>query len=254
MLTTISCAACASFHLLTKEGIGEALTLFRKAIELDPNYSSACEMVALCYVRRKASRTMADEKRETAEALQVARRAVDFGAEDAIALSTGGFALAYLGSELDDGAAFIDRSLELSPNLASAFVFSGWVRILLGDQETAIKHFEHSMRASPLDPFIMSSYSGVAFAHLLTGRPEDAAAWAQKAFQLQPKYFFTSVVRAAAEALCGDLDRARQAMARVREETHLAVSNLVALEPLRSSKQLAIWAERQAESRTARMR
>ena len=105
----------ASFHVVTKEGIEQAIGLFRKAIEIDPNYSSACGMMALCYVRRKGSRTMADEKGETAEALQVARRAVDFGAEDAIALSTGGFALAYLGSELDDGAAFIDRALELSP-------------------------------------------------------------------------------------------------------------------------------------------
>ena len=114
----------ASFYVVTKEGIEQAIGLFRKAIEIDPNYSSACGMIALCYVRRKASRTMADEKGETAEALQFARRAVDFGPEDAIALSTGGFGLAYLGSELDDGTTFIDRALELSPKLGLRHLFS----------------------------------------------------------------------------------------------------------------------------------
>ena len=234
----------ASFHLLTKDAIEEAIGIFGKAIQIDPNYASACGMTALCYVRRKASRCMADEKKETSEALRLARRAVDLADDDAIALSTGGFALAYLGGHLDEGAEFIDRAMELSPNLASAMIFSGWVRILLGDQETAIEHFMRSMRLSPLDPFIMSSYSGVAFAHLLAGRPEEAASWAEKAFQKQPKYFFTSVVCAAAEALCGRLDNAHQAMTRVRDiDPVFRVSNLRDLEPLRDPEQFAIWAD-----------
>ena len=234
----------ASFHRLSKEGIEEAVGLFRKAVDLDPGYASACGMTAICYVRRKASRNMADEKQETAEALQFARWSVELGPEDPIALSTGGFALAYLGSELDVGTTFIDRALELSPNLASAFIFSGWTRILLGDQAMAIKHFKHSMRLSPLDPFIMSSYSGIAFAHLLMGETREAATWAQTAFQMQPKYFFTSVVCAAADALSGDLSRARQAIGRVREaDPTFRVSNLAELEPLRDRQQLAIWAE-----------
>jgi TolB-like protein len=234
----------ASFHLLTKDAIEEAIGLFGKATEIDPNYASAFGMTALCYIRRKASRCMADKKKETSDALQSARRAVDLAADDAIALSTGGFALAYLGGELDDGAAFIDRALELSPNLASAMIFSGWVRILLGDQETAINHFTHSMRLSPLDPFIMSSYSGIAFAHLLSGRSQEAALWAEKAFRIQPKYFFTNVVCASAEALCGRLKTAHQAMDRVREaDPALRLSNLRDLEPLRRPEQLAIWAQ-----------
>ena len=64
-----------------------------------------------------------------------------FGNDDVIALSAGGWALAYVGLELDDGMAFIDRALELGPNLAAAWMYSGWTRIFLGDHETAIKHF-----------------------------------------------------------------------------------------------------------------
>jgi TolB-like protein/Flp pilus assembly protein TadD len=234
----------ASFHLLTKHDIEEAISLFGKAIEIDPNYASACGMTALCYIRRKASRCMADEEKETSDALRLARSAVDLAADDSIALSTGGFALAYLGGDLDDGAAFIDRALELSPNLAYAMIFSGWVRILLGDQETAIEHFTRSMRLSPLDPFIMSSYSGVAFAHLLSGRFDEAASWAEKALRLQPKYFFTNVVCASVEAHCGRMENAQQAIIRIREaDPTLRISNLRDLEPLRRPEQFAIWAD-----------
>jgi transglutaminase-like putative cysteine protease len=46
---------------------------------------------------------------------------VELGKEDAVALSTGGWALAYVVGDLDDGAAFIDRALALlgrTPTLA----------------------------------------------------------------------------------------------------------------------------------------
>ena len=123
-------------------------------------------------------------------------------------------------------------------------IFSGWVRILLGDQETAIEHFTRSMRLSPLDPFIMSSYSGVAFAHLLSGRFDEAASWAEKALRLQPKYFFTNVVRASVEAHCGRMEDAQQAIIRIREaDPTLRISNLRDLEPLRRHEQFAIWAD-----------
>ena len=232
----------ARFNLLTKDANEEAIGIFGKAIQIDPNYASAYGMTASCYVNRKASRTMADEEKETSEALRLARKAVDLADDDAIALSTGGFALAYLGGDLENGVELIDRALEQSPNLASAMIYSGWVRTFLGDQETAIEHFMRSMRLSPLDPFIVSSYAGVAFAHLLAGRPGEAASWAEKAFQKRPNFFFAIVVRAAAEALCGRSKSAHEAMTRVRErDPTLRVSNLKELEPLRRPEQLAIW-------------
>ena len=232
----------ASFNRLTKDATEEAIKLFQKAIEIDPNYAAAYGMTAACYIRRKSSRCMVDEKRETSDAVRLARRAVDLADDDAIALSTGGFALAFLGGDLDEGDAFVGRALRLSPNLASVVTSSGWVKVLLGDQETAIKHFTQSMRLSPLDPLIL--HSGVAFAHLLAGRAEEAATWAEKAFRERPKCFVTSGVYAAAAALCGHLGNAHQAMARVREtDPTLRVSNLRNLEPLRRPEQFAIWAD-----------
>ena len=233
----------ASFHAFTRESTDQALTHFQRAIELDPNFATPYGMLALCYVRRKATRWWADEAKETADGVRVARKAVKLGNDDVIALSAGGWALAYVGLELDDGIAFIDHALELGPNLAAAWMYSGWTRIFLGEHDTAIEHFAESMRMSPLDPLIVVALTGTAFGHLLAGHHEQAAKWAEQAFRQHPNYFFANVICACTRALAGRLEDARSVMARVREmNPTLRVSNLRDLEPLRRSMDLAAWA------------
>jgi TolB-like protein len=233
----------ASFHRFTREATDQALAHFQRAIALDPDFATAYGMAALCYVRRKATRWWADEAKDTADAIRVARKAVEFGADDVIALSAGGWALAYVALELDDGSAFIDRALELSPNLAAAWMFSGWTRIFLGEHDTAVRHFFESMRMSPRDPLIVVSLTGTAFAHLLARRLDQAVKSAEQAFREHPNYFFANVICACTRALAGRAQDAHVVMTRVREmNPTLRISNLRDLEPLRRPEDLAIWA------------
>src|SRR6266702_549047 len=60
-----------------------------------------------------------------AEAVRLAQRAIELGKDDALALGCGGWTLAHVASDLDAGAAFIERALVLNPNLAAARLFSG---------------------------------------------------------------------------------------------------------------------------------
>jgi len=110
----------ASLHRGTRDAYDEALRLFYRAIELDPDFAPAYGQAAWCYGRRKANGWTADRVKETCETARLARRAVELGKEDAVALSTGAFALAFVCGDLDDGAACIDRALALNPNLAAA--------------------------------------------------------------------------------------------------------------------------------------
>ena len=207
----------ATSHPRTRELNDEALRLFYKAIELDPEFSSAYGMAAWCYARRKGSRWMVDRVKETAETARLARRVVELGKEDAVALSTGGFALAYVVGDLDDGAAVLDQALVLNPNLAVAWTFSGWVRIFLGEHEMALEHFARSMRLSPLDPLMYVAQNGIALAHFCTGRYDEASSWAEKALLESPNYYPALRVFAASNALAGRLEDAQKAMARLRE-------------------------------------
>ena len=202
---------------LNKEASEEALRLSYRAIELDPDYSSANGVAAYCYYRRFHNRWMADRRQEKAEAQRLARRVVDLGRDDALALCRSGFALAFLVDALDAGRALVDRALALNPNLALASTFGGWIRNYLGDTELAIKHFMNSIRQSPRDPGILGSYHGMAHAYFCSGDYDEASAWAEKALAEAPNYAPALRLGAAANALAGRLERAQKPTRRMRE-------------------------------------
>nr|WP_237352636.1 hypothetical protein [Rhizobium leguminosarum] len=96
------------------------MRLFREAIERDPEFAIAHARAARCYATRKSNGWMLNPADETAEATRLARRAVELGWDDAVALIYGGYVIGYVGGDLDDSAACIDRALFLNPNLAAA--------------------------------------------------------------------------------------------------------------------------------------
>jgi hypothetical protein len=100
----------------TREANNEALRLFYKAIEIDPDFASAYGMAAFCYCSRRANRWMIVRADEAAEASRLARKAVSLGKDDAVALSQGGGTLAYVAHDLDVGSVFIVSNLnEFAP-------------------------------------------------------------------------------------------------------------------------------------------
>jgi TolB-like protein/class 3 adenylate cyclase len=227
----------AQFHQGTKETVRDALRLFYRAIELDPDFASAHGMAAWCYVMCRNFGWMTDRVRETAELERLAKKAAALGKEDAVALHTGGFALAHVAGHLDAGAALIDRALALDPNLAAAWHHSGWVRIYLGEPETAIEHMARAMRLNPLDPLLFGMQNGTAAAHFLAGRYDEASSWAEKALREHPKHAPAMRMAAASHALAGRLAQAREAMARMRHvDPALTVSNAAAFVPFRRAE------------------
>jgi TolB-like protein/tetratricopeptide (TPR) repeat protein len=224
----------ANVHQGTRETIGEALRLFYRAIELDPNFASAHGMAAWCYVMRRNFGWMTDRVQEIAELERLANKVAVLGKEDAVALYTGGFALAHVAGHLEAGAALIDRALALDPNLAGAWHHSGWVRVYLGEPETAIEHMARAMRLNPLDPQLFGMQNGTAAAHFLAGRYDEASSWAEKALREHPTHSPALRVAAASHALAGRLAEAREAMARMRNiDPALRVSNVAAFVPFR---------------------
>jgi TolB-like protein/Flp pilus assembly protein TadD len=234
----------AAFYRWTREGNSEALTHFQRAIELDPNFASAYGMAARCYAQRKARGWIADQARETAETARLAKRAVELGKDDAVALMAAGFALAYVVGDIEDGAAFIDQALVLNPNLASAWMFSGQLKVWLGQPETAIERLTHAMRLSPQDPQLVHVHRNTAQANFIAGRYVEAFSWAEKAARAIPDNLITDGTVAACAALAGRLADAERAVARLRQlQPQLRISDLMDLFPLRRPEDRARWVE-----------
>jgi tetratricopeptide (TPR) repeat protein len=236
--------AMANFYLRSRDANDEALRLFYKAIEFDPDFATAYGMAAWCHAWRKLSGWMTDRTQEISEGTRLAWRAVELGKNDAVALARGGHALALIVGDLDSGAAFVDRALVLDPNLARGWYASGWVRAYRGESDVAIEHQARAMRLSPLDPTLYHMQVGTAFAHMLAGRFDEASSWAERAFREERNYHPAAIVKAASNALAGRLEEARRAMERLRQvDPTLRISNLKDRHPIRRADDLAMFAE-----------
>jgi tetratricopeptide (TPR) repeat protein len=228
----------------SKKSTTEALRLFKRATALDPDFASAYGMATACYVRRKVYGWTSDNAKEAKEAGQLARMAARLGKDDPLALCWAGHTLAHVLGELEAGAALIDQALVLDPNLATAWHFSGWVKLYLGQLETAIGHLAHAMRLSPFDPYMFAIQTGTATAHFVAGRYDEALHWAEKAIRLQSNYVGTIRIFAASCALMGRTEEARQAITLVRSiAPGLRVSNLKNVVPFRQAEHLERYAE-----------
>jgi tetratricopeptide (TPR) repeat protein len=234
----------ANLHRGTRDAIDEALAQFHHALQRDPNLASAYAMAAWCRFWRKVNGWMTDRPQEIAEGARLARRAVELGRDDAVALTRGGHALAHLAGDLDGGIALIDRALVLDPNLASAWFLGGFLRVWHGDPDGAIEHFARAMRLSPLDPEMYRMQAGMAVAHLFAGRFDVASSWAEKAFRDLPTFLMVVSIIAASHALAGRTDEARRAMDHLRQlDATLRIANLEDWLPIHRPEDLATFAD-----------
>jgi TolB-like protein/tetratricopeptide (TPR) repeat protein len=206
-----------SYQFGNRQVNAEALRLFNSAIELDPDFAAAYGRAAHCYVGARTNGWFSDTANEIAEVKRLAQRAVELGKDDAIALTSSGWALAYVVRDLEGGAGLIDRALALNSNLAEAWFYGGWVKNFLGEPETAIERFARAMRLSPLDPRAMSIRSGTAHAYFILGRYDEAASWAEMALQDNPDFQPSLRQAAASNAMAGRPEQAHKAMARLRQ-------------------------------------
>jgi TolB-like protein/Tfp pilus assembly protein PilF len=234
----------AGVHQWTRQGNREALSHLKRAIKLDPNFASAYGMAARCYAQRTGFAWVMDRAEEVADAARLARRAAELGTEDAVALSMAANALVIVVGEIEEGAALIDRALALNPNLAWAWLTSGFARISLGELEVAIEHVTRAMRLSPQDPQMFAMEIAIAAAHLFAGRPDPALSWAEKAVQERSNFFVGTCIAAASGALAGNPSQAEKAMTRLRQlNPALRISNLQDMQPFRRPEHLTRLAE-----------
>ena len=234
----------ANLHRGSREAIDEALPLYEKAMQLDPDFAPAYAMAAWCYFWRKVNGWVSDRAIEVAEGTRLARRAVELGRDDAVALTRAGHALAHLTGDLDLGIAALDRAVMLNPNLAAAWFIGGYLRVWHGETDSAVEQFDRALRLSPLDPETYRMQAGMAMAHLFAGRIEAASSWAEKALRDLPSFLLAVAIVAASHALGSRLDEARRAMEHLRKlDPTLRIANLRDWLPIHRAEDLAVFAD-----------
>jgi adenylate cyclase len=199
----------SNLYQFKKEAMQEAGRLFKKAIELDPEFAAPYAAAAWRYVGRQAFGWGPITSEEMSEVVALAHRAVELDNDDATVLSQAACALAILTPELDAGAALIERAVTANPNLAIAWGYRGWIDILVGNPECAIDDFKHALRLSPLDPVAFFYQSGLGLAYVFSDQYVEAARWAAEAAAAVPDWLGAHRVAIICHASSGDIEAAK---------------------------------------------
>jgi tetratricopeptide (TPR) repeat protein len=228
----------------TRDGNEKALAHYTRATELDPEFSSAFGMAARCYSQSKAQGWQKDVPFEIAEVRRLARKAVELGPDDPIALSASGMALAYVAGDLDAGDVLIDKSLELNPNLASGWMFSGFVKSWRGEAETAISRSTRALLLSPHDPSLSNIRRAIAFSYFIAGRYAEAISASEMITPITQNVVFGLATVAACAALLGRQAEAEHAASAIRlADPSLRLANLRERFPMAREEDFSRWEE-----------
>jgi adenylate cyclase len=209
--------AYAMFWLSTRH-IPEALRLTEQAIERDPRYGPALAWAAYCYVALLHGNRSENREADHRKAVDFARRALQVAGDDPGVLANTAYALAYFGEDIRVMMALVDRALVLNPSFARGWYISGVIELWAGQPDVAIEHVEASMRLSPRAP-IGPAFGVIGGAHFFAQRFNEAVPKLLLAIQEDSSYIQPYRYLAACYAHTGQLDDAREILARLRAIT-----------------------------------
>jgi adenylate cyclase len=196
------------FYQLTREGVEQSCEYLRLAIERDPHYALAKAHLAINLLTLLLQGW--GEPGHRARALELAQDAEKLDPDDPATLRCAGHALAFLGHH-DRGLVLLEKAAALNGNGSQVLNSLGWVKTYVGvEPDQAIAHFQRAIRLSPRDPEMGLMLNGIALAHLIAGRSDQALIFAQRCIDQSPR--FLSGYRIKTAALI-NLGRRQEAMA-----------------------------------------
>lgn len=202
-------------NVFTRESVQSMVDGCLKAIFLDPAFAPSYALAGRGYIQKFAQGWIVDLEKESADVLDLVERGLRADRLDARVVGTAGHCFAWFARDLFKGIAHIDEAIAINPNHAHAFLQSGVVRNMTGDNRTAIDHLNRALRLSPRDPRNYAVFHALALANLLLSELETAVHWGQRAVRHNPNYLPGWVALAASSALTGRDDEARKAAERI---------------------------------------
>jgi adenylate cyclase len=209
--------AMQQFYQATREGESEALQFARRALELDPRFSSVAALAGACHMHNVLWGYTIDPQFDREEAIRLLRLALSLDDSDPETLAWAAFISAYMVGDCESEIEMADRAVALNPNSFIAWHFRGWVYRNAGRPEEAIQSFERAIRMSPVDPLLHRSFTGMGYAFTELRCFDEAVAAVKKALRQNP--FFPPAHRCLASVFAhlGRDEEAREATARLLE-------------------------------------
>jgi len=169
----------------TRDDFTAARESFRRAVDLDPDYTDAWSGLAWAYLADILFRGL-DERQELVDkGMEAAKRAVALDDRSAFAHYVLGMAYVWA-EQFQTAISEVEISLQLNPYNAQARMGLGNRLDLVGRTAEGIAKMEEGLKLSPRDPNCPIFMAFLSRAHLDLDEPEKALEWIERAVHLRP--------------------------------------------------------------------
>ncbi|WGD53408.1 helix-turn-helix domain-containing protein [Bradyrhizobium sp. CB1650] len=190
----------------------EALELLERAMDLAPQDALPMALAAWCHAQRGSHHLGPQPDAEKQAGRELALRASRLNACDpkVEALLAAAHTLA---QDFEAASTHCDRALALDGACVWGWNRSGMLHLYHGRATDAIECFQFARALGPDDPLNFFCSIGIGSAHFEVGRYEEAARWFTRGIAEHPPALWVNRFRAAAFALAGRKQEARQSFA-----------------------------------------
>ena len=194
----------------------EAISLFERALTLDPGSAEAQSLLASALVDRVLNFPTQTDDGDIKRAEELAIQAVRTSPRSALAHFARGQALR-VQRRCDKAIPEYETALALNRNSSGLLADIGRCKIFVGPIQEAIPLQEQAIRLSPRDYRIGIWYFRIGQAHLLQSRIDEAILWFDKARSANPGLWYVHAYLASAYALRGKTEPATAELEEARK-------------------------------------
>jgi tetratricopeptide (TPR) repeat protein len=192
-----------------KENAEEAIDLFRQALELDPDHVDAMAGIALARLYQVINLYELEERDALLdEAEHMIHRGIALSSDHFAILKARGLLLRARG-RFSEALVAAEALIARNPVEPTAYKEIGLNKLYLGETQEAVEWFRRADAVAPRDPDRWTWLQGLGRALMQLGRDSEAVAVLSQAIDSNPGYVRGRAWLAAAEALAGDVARAR---------------------------------------------
>jgi adenylate cyclase len=215
----------------SRETYAEAINLYERALELDPQSAEAQSLLARTLAARAMDGLTDSAAADLARAEGLVEEALAALSRSPLAHFAKGHVLRAQG-RIEEAVPEYETAIELNRNWVFAYVALGACKLWIGSLEDAIPLAEQAIRLSPRDPNIGIMYDRIGYVHLLHSRIDQAIFWLEKARSANPAQPVYRAHLASAYALKGETERAATELAEARrlsaDDRYSSIAHLTA--------------------------
>jgi TolB-like protein/DNA-binding winged helix-turn-helix (wHTH) protein/Flp pilus assembly protein TadD len=216
----------------TRKTYAEAISLFDRALTLDPRAVEAQSKLAIHLAGRVGANMTDTAAADVVRAEDFAAQAVEAAPRSALAHFAKAQVL-YAQNRCDEALYEYETVVALNRNFAAAYFHIGLCKLLSGSTEETILPVDHAIRLSPRDPDIGFWYQAIGRAYFLQGRTQEGVLLLEKSLGANPAQSWVRAWLASAYGLNGETERAATELAEARrlsnDDRYSSVARLTAL-------------------------